>query len=115
MENTFTAKQIAAAVGVNDRTIRTRANKDKWASVLKPGRGGQIPHYIFASLPSDIRTALNGVQSESGATLKGANAGKMVTKNKAIDREIDLKIKQESLAEFAGINGKQRDLSLIHI
>lgn len=112
MENIFTAKQIAAAVGVNDRTIRTRANKDNWPSVLKPGRGGQIPHYIFASLPSDIRTALNSMQSESGASLKGANAGKMVTKNKTVDREIALKTKQESLAEFAGINGKQRDRAL---
>ena len=112
MENTFTAKQIAAAVGVNDRTIRTRANKDNWASVLKPGRGGQIPHYVFASLPSDIREALSNMESESGATVKGASAGRFVTNTQAIDREVALKTKQESLAEFAGINGKQRDRAL---
>lgn len=58
MNDTVTAKEIAAALGVTERSIRRRAERESWECTVKAVRGGQQSRYPIASLPEPVRIAL---------------------------------------------------------
>lgn len=110
--NRFTASQIAEAMQVTSRTIRARASKECWPCDLVPGRGGQIPHYFLADLPSDVARALSETFPESVLTdsndIKGTAAGKKYAAGVSITNEIRQEKRQDALKAIAGLNSKQK-------
>ena len=54
---TVTAKEIAEALGINERSVQRRAIKEAWPFQKRSGRGGGNV-YIVASLPESIHIAL---------------------------------------------------------
>lgn len=58
MNDTVTAKEIAAALGVTERSIRRRAERESWECTVKAVRGGQQSRYPVVSLPEPVRIAL---------------------------------------------------------
>ena len=58
MNETVTAKKIAAALGVDPSTVTRRAKKDAWPVACRSGLGG-AKAFLVASLPAPIRIALD--------------------------------------------------------
>lgn len=114
MSQAFTAKQIAAALNVADRTIRIRAKKESWDHELRTGRGGQIPHYFIAGLPDDVRLALIAkpvsVQPATVSTEQKAKAVAANMINRAdLTSAVNQERKQASLTTFAGLTGPAKE------
>jgi putative transposase len=57
MKDTATVKQIAEALGVTERSIQRRAEREQWPHERRPGRGGGKAYHV-ASLPEPVRIAL---------------------------------------------------------
>ncbi|WP_166838672.1 Mu transposase C-terminal domain-containing protein [Rheinheimera pleomorphica] len=114
MTQAFTAKQIAAALGVADRTIRIRANKEQWPNELRSGRGGQIPHYPLAGLPEDVRIALIAKPTTLPAdTLPVEVKAKAIAANiinrDQLTKAVNQERKQAALKSVAGLTGAAKE------
>jgi hypothetical protein len=108
MSDQYTAKQLATALSVADRTVRIRANKESWPFELKKGRGGKTPHYLLTGLPADVQTkviACFGTVKDTKMSTKGKNAGQFLAQTDQAVQRINLETKQSSLKEFAGLQG----------
>lgn len=106
--STYTANQIAEALGVSKRIILIRSEKDSWAFELKKGRGGQIRHYAIADLPIDVQTAINKqtpTEQDTNIAHRAINAATFALKSQATNQQITAQQKQASLKAFAGISG----------
>jgi putative transposase len=105
----YTAKQISIALGIADRTVRIRANKDNWQFELQTGRGGKIPHYHYVSLPADVKAAIDAQNPEAKQDTKisqrAKSAATFTLQTQATNKQIIAQQKQASLAEFAGLSG----------
>lgn len=53
------AKEIAACIGINKRSIERRAVKELWKYNEATGRGGKCKLYNLFNLPKDIQLAIN--------------------------------------------------------
>ena len=53
----YTAAQIAEAVGVSERAIQKRSKKEAWPSLKRSGKGGGKV-FTLANLPQDVREAI---------------------------------------------------------
>ncbi|WP_027671274.1 Mu transposase C-terminal domain-containing protein [Rheinheimera baltica] len=113
MIQAFTAKQIAAALNVADRTVRIRANKEEWAHELRSGRGGQIPHYLITGLPDDVRIALIAKPTSAPQTVTAEHKAKAVAANivnrNELTKAVNQERKQNALQNMAGLNGSAKD------
>lgn len=114
MTQAFTAKQIAAALSVADRTIRIRANKEQWPNELRSGRGGQIPHYPISGLPDDVRIALIVKPATAIATTVPVEAKAKAIAANIINRDqltkaVSQERKQASLKNVAGLTGPAKE------
>ncbi|NDY55581.1 transposase [Desulfovibrio sulfodismutans] len=59
MQETYTAREIAEALGLGERAIRKRANKERWSVQLAGhGKSWRTIAYVAASLPADVRAAI---------------------------------------------------------
>ena len=64
MREVRSIKEIAKALGVPERTIYGRAQRESWTvAYRRPGRGGG-KLYAFDELPTDVRTALAAWEAE---------------------------------------------------
>jgi putative transposase len=53
----YTAAQIAEALGVSERAVQKRSNKEIWPSSKRPGKGGGKV-FSLPNLPQDVREAM---------------------------------------------------------
>lgn len=51
--------KIAAALGVTDRGVRARANREAWPVARMAGRGGAENMYVFGLLPAEVRVRVS--------------------------------------------------------
>ncbi|MHB9074619.1 MAG: Mu transposase C-terminal domain-containing protein [Desulfobaccales bacterium] len=59
MKPTYTAQEIADALGVNRTNVVRRANKELWPYEEQGVTGGKHKLYIYASLPKDVQKAID--------------------------------------------------------
>jgi hypothetical protein len=113
MTQSYTAKQIAAAMSVADRTIRIRAAKEEWPSTKIAGKGGLTSHFSLTDLPDDVQMKVNQYYQDNQPTdpvvLAASNSVKKMTGAGVIDNSISLNRKQSALVEIAGVNGTNSD------
>lgn len=69
MQDSYTVKEIAQAMGVTERAAHARAVKESWPFEEQPCRGGRRRLYVAASLPTEVRDALTAYE---GANLPTA-------------------------------------------
>jgi len=54
MSSLISEAEVAAALDVETRTVRLRAEKELWTNVKKRKQGGSQRFYVFALLPTDV-------------------------------------------------------------
>ena len=79
MHDTVTAKAIAEALGVTERSIRRRSDREHWDFTEKAVRGGKQRLYPVASLPAPIQIALRNTRPALGIIQGGKTASAAVT------------------------------------
>lgn len=57
---TYSAREIAEALGVAKRTVNLRASRERWPRALVHSNGGESCAYPADGLPDDVRAALAG-------------------------------------------------------
>ena len=77
----YTADEIAAALGVTERGVRKMAITNNWKFTWKKSRGPVCKVYLFSTLPEDIRIKIarhtasdDGVVPSSPVVAPGADA-----------------------------------------
>jgi len=73
MHDTVTAKAIAEALGVTERSVQRRAIKESWPVVSRSGRGGGKV-YPVATLPAPIQIALRNISRPALGIIQGGKA-----------------------------------------
>lgn len=75
MNDTVTVSEIAKALGVAERTVQRRANRDAWPVARREGLGGakafvlsKLPDYVQIALRNPSRPALGIIQGGKAAT-----------------------------------------------
>lgn len=111
--SSFTAKQIAQAIGKAPRTIQIKAQKESWPFELKAGKGGQIPHYALNNLPNEIAHQVASAYQVNyqPQTIKGEQAaviGQGLVNTQQLNKQITKEIQQEGLKEFAGLTESEQ-------
>jgi len=78
MNDTVTAKAIAEALGVTERSVQRRATREQWLSLKRSGRGGGKV-YPVASLPAPIQIALRNISRPALGIIQGGAASPNAT------------------------------------
>ena len=73
MNDTATAKEIAAALGVTERSVQRRATSEAWPVACRSGRGGGKV-YPVASLPAPVQIALRNISRPALGIIQGGKA-----------------------------------------
>lgn len=73
MSDTVTAKTIAEALGVTERSVQRRAAREQWPSQKRSGRGGGKV-YPVASLPAPVQIALHNISRPALGIIQGGKA-----------------------------------------
>ncbi|GAB6035846.1 Mu transposase C-terminal domain-containing protein [Fundidesulfovibrio butyratiphilus] len=74
MNDTVTAKEIAEALGVTERTIRRRADREHWDCTDQAVRGGRQRLYPLSSLPAPIQIAVRNISRPALGVIQGGKA-----------------------------------------
>lgn len=98
------ADDIAAALAVTPRSVRRRAEREKWQFVLEPVRGGQRKLFSLTDLPSAVRKA---VERHSAISARGAEAQSVLN---TLER---LRAKEQAKAEQKRARGEANLLALV--
>jgi len=109
MDDRVTAKQIAIALRIVERTVYDRALDESWAFVEEKGRGrgGKCRFYPVAALPADVRSALGRVAA-SEAAAAGRMEGFKLRLEQESARTVADAARQDGLAKFTRLAGKDR-------
>ncbi len=70
MTRTFTAREIAEALGVPKRKLNRRATRERWPCSEAPCRGGRLRLYRWTDLPEPIQAALLNTNGEPPAGIE---------------------------------------------
>lgn len=65
MKDAYTTKELAAALGVTQRAILGRADRNEWPSQPKAGRGGGN-EWLLSGLPEDVRGVIAMREAKAG-------------------------------------------------
>lgn len=109
MEDRITAKRIAKAMRVSEKTVYDKASDESWpfAEEKGRGRGGKRRLYLLAGLPSDVREALGRVAASEAAAAGRREGLKLKLEQEAAEAVADA-ARQEGLAKFVRMGGKAK-------
>jgi len=100
------AGEIAEALSITERSVRRRADKEGWKSVVKPVNGGVGKFYLVKYLPDDVRvvmarhSSLSPLVHGTPAALAGAAAGSDLAQLRAEREERERIAAEAHLAVF---------------
>lgn len=105
MSGTVTAKEIAEATGMTDRSVRQRANQECWVFSQISVRGGQQRRYAVLPLPVNVRTAVMALMASRESERAGALAAGQAEAGRAkvvqaLDGRVTEATRQAGLAKF---------------
>lgn len=108
-----TARELAGLPGLpsTERNVRAMAERLRWASRPRAGRGGGS-EYVITCLPPAVqnevrrRRAIAAANSVSEAAMAGQAAGRRLSIAKVIDNKQEFRVREAGMAAAAGLRGK---------
>jgi len=98
MNDTYTAKELALALGVTVMTVHRRAEAESWPVAGKrPGRGGG-KLYALAALPLEVREAV--ARQAAGAAAAGRGVGRELGRATLAEDLADAEARAQGLSRF---------------
>lgn len=99
------AHDIATALGISDRGVRERANREKWTVASLATRGGHGCRYMYGILPDDVRRviAVRHAEKNGLAVIDGRRAPSVPKTVHAPDRS-----KESGLAKYQLVHAFRR-------
>ncbi|WP_299072788.1 Mu transposase C-terminal domain-containing protein [uncultured Paraglaciecola sp.] len=122
MTHKYSAADISLVLGVSKRTVQIKAKKEGWPFTLVNANGGKTASYSIEDLPPEIAQKVNKyfavkVIPQTSAAIKGSAAGRHISEVEQNHKKVQLKVRQDSLKNLAGMQGEklQRALSKVQI
>jgi len=106
---TVDKSMISAALGLSERGVMKRADREGWKFEQAQCRGGCRKEYLIKYLPAEVRVELakhhaaTTLKTQSPAAVAGAGAGSELARQKAADNEQQRMAAETALARFAAL------------
>lgn len=122
MQTSYSAQELAEALGKTKRTISRLATQEQWAKIKAPVRGGYQYCYLTRSLPEEIRIAMAAKKAQATgaalaceATEAGAKCVNVIRSAEAAERERRRIAREQGLAQFARLSEDKRAVALARL
>lgn len=110
------AHTIGEALGLSQRSVRRKAEKEGWPSSSRTGVGGTQRVYPLATLPESVRTAIARARAlraaeavpVTPAAATGRAAARKIKLADTVNAAVAQRTREQGLAAAAGITGKPR-------